>query len=829
MSSVVSISSTTEGNVTASRDGILKIWTIALLCVHTIDLRPSIGSSMPIDIQSMIWIDKDDMVFIGLKSNEIWKISMNDSSEKICKQVGKGLAGNLNLCAMAVHPFESKFCTIGGDKKLVEWSIHNMRPIKSIDLEMLSLACTYSPRGHFLAVGFGYPHAKNKLTLFDGKWIILSTDNDFSLQFEARDAMKAISAIKWSPSGDIIAVGSYDWNIYLYRVEEGEGFVKCFCTYVLKKHKASIETFDFTSDSSILRSNCAAFELVFWNINDGSILRPPSKARDLKWDTQSCSLTWATQGLWPRVDNGTCSIKVDCNFGASDGDYVIASGNNLGILNICRYPCSSQICLSKTYRGHSGSISKVQWTKSGSHLISTSAPKNSIFVYRHVIDDSAIVDEVKAINKNLNFSSRTDCSNLHSLYSFFERKEVCKVDNRKPWYSIIMEPSTKTYCTQPDPSKPNIDILLSQVHGSNTSFKASLVCNKRGQLIYPVAALCVVQNRTSGAQLFYDAHDGFISCLSMNKKQDIVASSSISTTPEIRLWDPNTCRTFAVFKSVHQHGITCMDFSYDNRLLVSIGLDTNHSIAVWSSPSGKWDVRFNLCHSFCGEKEVLFVKFLNNATYDFVTGGIDHLFFWSIDGQTLVPSKALFGDKGEPQQMNCGCVFRDLFLTGSNQGVIYVWRERNLYDAITSDNKQIHSICSNNDKIFTGNEKGQVSEWSTEFKIIRTFSCQRVQNSFFPVTSLHVPLAGRHNSGSILAGTSDGSHFEISIFTSKSTVLIEGHSKGDFAWHPFKEDIFASCNSDGFVIFWTATLQKSFARLHIARILHCIEWSLDGQ
>ena len=53
---------------------------------------------------------------------------------------------------------------------------------------------------------------------------------------------------------------------------------------------------DFSSDGQYLQSNCGAYELLFSSVMDGKQITSATELRDVKWDSWTVPLGWASQG-----------------------------------------------------------------------------------------------------------------------------------------------------------------------------------------------------------------------------------------------------------------------------------------------------------------------------------------------------------------------------------------------------------------------------------------------------------------------------------------------------------------------------------------------------
>ena len=66
----------------------------------------------------------------------------------------------------------------------------------------------------------------------------------------------------FSPDQSMLAVGSHDNNIYIYNTSDWS--LKGTCT----GHSSYIMALDFCTHNNYLRSNCGAYELLFFTMND---------------------------------------------------------------------------------------------------------------------------------------------------------------------------------------------------------------------------------------------------------------------------------------------------------------------------------------------------------------------------------------------------------------------------------------------------------------------------------------------------------------------------------------------------------------------------------
>lgn len=130
------------------------------------------------------------------------------------------------------------------------------------------------------------------------------------------DAKEWCESMAYSPNETKLAVGSHDNYIYIYSAFQ-EYQLLTTCT----SHHSYITCLDWSADGNTIRTNCGAYELLFFNVPDDSkqqkMKNNPSGASSTKneqWATQSCKLGWAVQGIYPPGVDGTHVNGVDTLF-----------------------------------------------------------------------------------------------------------------------------------------------------------------------------------------------------------------------------------------------------------------------------------------------------------------------------------------------------------------------------------------------------------------------------------------------------------------------------------------------------------------------------------
>jgi WD40 repeat protein len=93
-----------------------------------------------------------------------------------------------------------------------------------------------------------------------------------------------IEAMSFSPDGKLFAAGSHDNHIYVLDTDKyNETKMK-----TLTGHSSFITAFDWSLDSKWIRSNCGAYELLFFDMG-----KPKKKERDPSGASNTVGVEWA--------------------------------------------------------------------------------------------------------------------------------------------------------------------------------------------------------------------------------------------------------------------------------------------------------------------------------------------------------------------------------------------------------------------------------------------------------------------------------------------------------------------------------------------------------
>ncbi|CAM9676121.1 unnamed protein product, partial [Chrysoparadoxa australica] len=827
---VLTMSSTNEGIVTGGQDGFVKLWGHSLQCKTQIDMNLHVFDSAPqAAVRTVSWDNERDRILVGTITNELFEFSA--TSGETLNAIGQAHGGK-ELWGLACNPVTPEYATVGEDKVLRVWDVYSHKCAKSITLEMPSRALCYSPDGEQITVGFGMMH-KESSKQFDGKWVVLKED-DFSILHEARDSQKFITDIKYALDGSRIAMGSFDNKIYVY---------DCAKNYTLSAmittHNSPVTAFDFSEDGRYLRSTCAASELFYFEADTGMVIPSASRLKNIAWASQTTLFSWAVQGVWPPEADATDISTLEATLKTDNSNKAVATGDSFGRLRLLRYPSLSAHCIPKTYRGHGGKISRTRWAMGDSHLITTGAQDRSIMQWRHERDDLGASENLKIIAETQSALAKTGegTEEVELVEKAPDAADSAHVAAEAGWLKNLVEPSYAVDLEN-DSAAPLLALKLETIHGILQQGRArgSIHFNRLGELVYSVSTRGIVFSKCRNMQRFYTGHAEEIASLTVSPNLRLVASSPVGQRPRISIWDACSCAEMTLLPEAHRQGVCCLSFNQDNTKLVSVGMDVDHTLIIWSSSTGDWfDAEMQAVAK--GDRGIVnFAHFTGpGAEFQLASGGKNHVKFWSLDGRCLTSRLGILAKIGVVQTMVCGAALSHArFLTGAESGHLYIWKNRWLEKTVRAHQSCIQALHSNAGGIVTGADDGFVKLWSHRLEHLKTYDLSEapippLAKAIRSVCSL-LDFSGTEII-KMCVGTEGSEVYEISAQSGSMILVQEGHFDGEL-WgidtHPLDPDLFATVGDDHTVRVWSISLKRVLRKAYLDSACRAVAWSPDG-
>ena len=147
-------------------------------------------------------------------------------------------------------------------------------------------------------------------------------------------------------------------------------------------------------------------------------------------------------------------------------------------------------------------------------------------------------------------------------------------------------------------------------------------------LIFPIGSQIIVRNVLTRQDSFLRGHDNDISIMSLSKSGRYLASGQKTFSgfkADIIIWDLTTLSLIHRF-SIHKVIIQSLDFSFNDKYLVSVGGRDDNNLIVWDVQSGK-----ALSGATAGTAFVRQVKFFNLSDTKFITCQDYGIRIWNVD------------------------------------------------------------------------------------------------------------------------------------------------------------------------------------------------------
>lgn len=801
--------------VTGGKDAKIMVWDTDMKPLAMIDLRQQAAAVWLYNasIRSVCTSNRSPRVFlVGTGGNDLIEVDATRSSISVNILTQGHYA--MEVWGLACHPKKPEYCTVGDDQTLRVWCLSKKAQLRSKKLDCMARACAIGDQFDVIAVGYGgrnaHQSAASKTSQAKTGSVVLFRYSDLSKLFEDKPSKQPISEVKISPSGAILAVGSHDHHIYLYKLHDAS-CKKVTKTATFAKHQSYITHIDFSSDSKVLQSNCGAYELLFSDAANGRHITSASSTKDTAWSSWTCVLGWPVQGIWPPCSDGTDVNAVDRN---AQKDLLVTS-DDFGLVKLYQYPCVTKNASALEHRGHSSHVTNVRWSWNDAYVVSVGGNDRCIMEWKVVRDSDGDIRDVPSLEK----SATGGGSDGHDGNDIEEDESEDFDDDPagdefmavKPWVGAIVAPSN---APTPNSREPDLRLELDWVYGYQTELShQNLVYNDRDEIVYHTAAVGVIYDPISHLQRHHLCHnDDIMSFAIASPKRNIVATGERGKKPGIRLWDARTGELRCELKGFHARGVVSLAFSADMKLLVSVGDDDDHSIALWEDASnGSWTLA-KLRATAKGDKGVnQFASFASSGS-GIITGGAKHVLFWSVEGKNMASKRGRVGKKGTLQNFPCGCAFGDEFVTGTASGELYVWRGEEVSKIVKAHDGEATVVCSHcSDEatmslLLSGGKDGKVLMWNTSFQSLKCFDlvAMNAECLIRAVCSAFLSANGQK----LLVGTKSSDIIEVDV--ASGTLLNGGKSlfSGHYAhelWglavHPSRRE-FTTTGDDGTLRVW---------------------------
>ncbi|NWS58302.1 EMAL1 protein, partial [Chunga burmeisteri] len=339
--------------------------------------------------------------------------------------------------------------------------------------------------------------------------------------------------------------------------------------------------------------------------------------------------------------------------------------------------------------------------------------------------------------------------------------------------------------------------------------RSNLYLLPTGETVYFIASVVVLFNVEEQLQRHYTGHNDDVKCLAVHPDRITIATGQVAGTskdgkqlpPHVRVWDSVTLNTLHVIgMGFFDRAVTCIAFSKSNggSSLCSVDDSNDHVLSVWD-----WQKEEKLADVKCSNEAVFAADFHPTDTNIIVTCGKSHLYFWTLEGNSLVKKQGLFEKQEKPKFVLCVTFSENGdTITGDSSGNILVWGKgtNRISHAVQGAHEGgIFALCILRDGTLVsgGGKDRKLISWNGNYqKLHKT----EIPEQFGPIRTVaegkgDVVLIGTTRNF-VLQGTLSGDFFPIT----------QGHT--DELWglavHSSKPQFF-TCGHDKHITLWDAT------------------------
>ncbi|KAK1171259.1 echinoderm microtubule-associated protein-like 6 isoform X3 [Acipenser oxyrinchus oxyrinchus] len=828
-----------KGFVTGGKDGVVELWDdmfercLKTYAIKRAALSPGSKGLLLEDNPSIRAITLGHgHILVGTKNGEILEI---DKSGPMTLLVQGHMEGE--VWGLAAHPLLPICATVSDDKTLRIWELSsNHRMVAVRKLKKGGRCCAFSPDGKALAVG-----------LNDGSFLVVNSDTlEDMVSFHHRK--ENISDVRFSQdAGKYLAVASHDNFVDIYNVLTSKRVGIC------KGASSYVTHIDWDTRGKLLQVNSGAKEQLFFEAPRGKrqTIRN-SEIEKIDWATWTCVLGPTCEGIWP-----THSDITDVNAASLTKDRkLLATGDDFGFVKLYTYPAKGQYAKFKKYVGHSAHVTNVRWSQDDSSLLTVGGADTALMIWVRESDgnretkpmdseesdtdteEDGGYDSDVAREKSIDYTIKIYAVSIREMTGtkpHQQQKEV-SVEERPPVSRATPQPDKLQKNNMTKKNKLVEELVLEHVFGyRGFDCRNNLhYLNDGADIIFHTAAAAMVQSLSTGTQSFYLEHTDDILCLTVNqhpKYKNVIATGQIGTTPSIHVWDAMGKQTLSILRCSHGKGVGYVNFSATGKLLLSVGVDPEHTITVW-----RWQEGARVASKGGHADRIFVVEFRPDSDSQFVSVGIKHIKFWTLAGGALMYKKGgICSVEDARMQTMLSVAFgaNNLTFTGAINGAVYVWRDHVLIRVVAKAHTgpvfTMYTTLRDGLIVTGGKERptkegGAVKLWDQEMKRCRAFQLETGQL----VECVRSVCRGK---GKILVGTKDGEIIEVGEKNAASNILINGHMEGEIwglATHPSK-DMFISASDDGTIRIWDLADKKLLNKVSLGQGAKCAGYSPDGE
>ncbi|XP_015194740.1 echinoderm microtubule-associated protein-like 1 isoform X6 [Lepisosteus oculatus] len=383
----------------------------------------------------------------------------------------------------------------------------------------------------------------------------------------------------------------------------------------------------------------------------------------------------------------------------------------------------------------------------------------------------------------------------------------------RPVTMYMPKDQVESYSLEAKSDLPAKKLKLDWVYGyRGRDCRSNLYLLPTGETVYFIASVVVLYNVEEQLQRHYTGHTDDVKCLAVHPDKITIATGQVAGTstdgrqlpPHVRVWDSVSLNTLHVIGTgFFDRALACIAFSKSNggSTLCVVDDSNDHVLSVW-----EWQREERLADVKCSNEAVFAADFHPTDTNIIVTCGKSHLYFWTLEGGSLIKKQGLFEKQEKPKFVLCVTFSENGdTITGDSSGNILVWGKgtnRITYAIQGAHEGGIFALCMlrNGTLVSGGGKDRKLISWDGNY--------QKIQAVEIPEPYGPVRTVAEGKGDCVLIGTTRNYVLQGTLF-GDFIPITQGHT--DELWglavHPWKPN-FLTCGHDKHISLWDSVTHQ---------------------